>query len=342
MLWKEIVNKEVLIDFQHRQSAHCESGVISNLLNFQGIDCSEALAFGIGEGIFFGYLPFIKIDDLPLTTYRVAVGKILSQSCKRLNVKVKKQKFKCPIKATEALDRNLDLGIPTGCQTGAYWLPYFPPAFRFHFNMHNLVVIGRRGDTYIISDPVFNETVECSKKDLIKARFAKGALAPSGNMYHVESVAGEHDKAAAIRSGIKATVNSMLRVPVPILGVKGINFLANRIEKWPKKLGAEQAKLYLGQLIRMQEEIGTGGGGFRFMYAAFLQEAAKELQDDRIVKISDKMTEVGDMYRIFATLGARVCKGRYSESDAYEKLAEALRKCAENEKKVYQDLKAVI
>ncbi len=331
-----------MIDFQHRQSAHCESGVVSNLLNFQGIDCSEALAFGIGEGIFFGYLPFIKIDDLPLTTYRVAVGRILAQSCKRLGVKVKRQKFRCPVKATEALDRNLDNGIPTGCQTGAYWLPYFPPAFRFHFNMHNLVVIGRRGDTYFISDPVFNEVVECSKKDLIKARFSKGALAPSGNMYHIEGVLANQDKSKAIQSGLKATVNTMLRNPIPILGVKGMRFLANRIEKWPQKLGAEKAKLYLGQLIRMQEEIGTGGGGFRFMYAAFLQEAAKELQDDRIAHFSEQMTDVGDQFRIFATLGARVCKGRYSEADAYEKLADGLRKCADKEQEVYQGLKTVI
>jgi hypothetical protein len=27
----------------------------------------------------------------------------------------------------------------------------------------------------------------------------------------------------------------------------------------------------------MQEEVGTGGGGFRFMYAAFLQRADEEI-----------------------------------------------------------------
>ena len=34
---------------------------------------------------------------------------------------------------------------------------------------------------------------------------------------------------------------------------------------------------FLGNIVRMQEEIGTGGGGFRFMYAAFLQEAGDVL-----------------------------------------------------------------
>jgi len=32
----------------------------------------------------------------------------------------------------------------------------------------------------------------------------------------------------------------------------------------------------------MQEEIGTGGAGFRYIYAAFLQEAADFLEDDHL------------------------------------------------------------
>ena len=66
----------------------------------------------------------------------------------------------------------------------------------------------------------------------------------------------------------------MLKTPLPVAGVGGIGFLADRLEKWPTKLGERNAALHVGQLIRMQEEIGTGGAGFRFMYAAFLQEAA--------------------------------------------------------------------
>ena len=34
---------------------------------------------------------------------------------------------------------------------------------------------------------------------------------------------------------------------------------------WRDKLGLHKAGLYLAQLVRMQEEIGTGGGGFRYI-----------------------------------------------------------------------------
>ncbi len=327
-----------MIEFHHRQSAHCESGVTSNLLYFYGVDCSEALAFGIGDGLFFGYLPFIRVNKLPLTTFRCSVGTIFNKVSKRLGVTVRRKKFRSPAKAMDELDKKLDLGIPVGCQTGAYWLPYFPPAFRFHFNMHNLVVLGREGNDYIISDPVFDDLVRCHRSDLIKARFAKGALAPKGAMYYLENVPDSPDIQQAVATGIISVSKIMLKTPVPFLGVRGINFLANRLAGWPKKLGAENAALHLGQLIRMQEEIGTGGGGFRFIYAAFLQEAAAVLGKEELARLSEQMTLTGDKWRSFATLGARVCKGRAKDEDVYDRLADMLRECAQQETDIYREL----
>ena len=45
------------IDFRHRHSAHCESGVTANLLCHHGIQMSEAMAFGIGVSILAGTYP---------------------------------------------------------------------------------------------------------------------------------------------------------------------------------------------------------------------------------------------------------------------------------------------
>ncbi len=331
-----------LIAFPHSQSAHCESGVTANLLRFHHIECSEALAFGIGEGLFFGYLPFIKINNLPLTTFRGAVGSIFSKVNKRLGVTVRRRKFRSEAEAMDDLDAKLADGIPVGCQTGAFWLPYFPPAFRFHFNMHNLVVIGRDGDEYLISDPVFEKVVRCQRDDLRRARFARGALAPKGVMYYLEAVPQNPDMAAAARQGLIKACRTMLRTPVPFLGVRGIMFLAGRLEKWPKKLGEEQALLYLGQLIRMQEEIGTGGGGFRFMYAAFLQEAAELLGLPPLLQLSERMTLVGDTWRRFAVSGARMCKGRAKAFDTYGDLADILRQCGQSERAIYGDILALL
>lgn len=326
------------IPFNHRQSAHCETGVAASLLSHYGLDINEAMAFGIGSGLFFAYLPFIRLNHLPLTTYRIATGDIMERLTRRLGVKLRMTRYRDPRKAMAALDRKLEEGVPVGCQTGGYWLPYFPQAYRFHFNMHNLVVIGRRGDDYLISDPIFEAPVTCHRRDLVKARFAQGALAPKGKMYFVESVSAPADVSPAVKGGIREVCRTMLKAPLPLIGVKGIRKLARQVELWPRKFDSEKTLLHLGQVIRMQEEIGTGGAGFRFIYAAFLQQAAEVLAAPRYRDLSAEMTAIGDRWRQFAVSGARNCKGRARPEDSYAAMATTLRECADREASLYREL----
>lgn len=336
----------MIIDFQHVQSAHCECGVTSNLINhaFNNRErrITEALSFGIGQGIFFGYLPFIKVNELPLTTFRCPVGKIFKGVTGSLGIKVKWKKFHSVAKAMDALDRELDMGHPVGCRTGGYWLPYFPPALRFHFNMHNIVVIGKQGDNYIISDPVFPEVVECPAKDLALARFARGALAPKGSMYRITDVPDSLDFRPAVVAGIKGAAKNMVKTPVPFLGARGIRLLSRCVDGWRKKFDTHKTTLLLGQLIRMQEEIGTGGGGFRFMYSAFLQEASKVLEDKRLLSVSEQLTESGDTWRKFAVQAARYCKGRATGDDSFEVMCSLLNTCADIETNAFRELLDIV
>lgn len=330
------------ITYQHRQSAHCENGATAGLLSHYGLEMSEAMVFGLGAGLFFGYIPFIRLNHLPLTTFRVAAGSIFKRVTRELGIKITTRKFRDQQLAMAILDETLATGVPVGLQTGAWWLPYFPEAYRFHFNMHNLVVFGKTDGKYLISDPVFPEPVVCAADDLRKARFAKGALAPKGKMYCLGEVPTEIDFPKAIRKGIRTVTRAMLKYPLPIIGISGIRFLARRLERWPAKLGEEKALLHLGQLIRMQEEIGTGGAGFRFIYAAFLQEAAARLNDDRFIVFSARMTAIGDRWREFAVRAARNCKGRAGKADSFPAMAEILREIAALEEQLYLDLAAAV
>lgn len=330
------------IDFPHRQFAHCESGVTANLLNYHGFPCSEAMAFGIGGGLFFGYVPFVKLNFLPLTTFRTSPGSIFKKATRRLGIEVKKQKFSSPAAAERELDRLLEAGRPVGAQTGVFWLPYFPPAYRFHFNGHNLVVTGKEGDDYLISDPIFEESVCCPAADLSKARFAKGALAPKGKIYYIEKMPEQFDLPQAVETGIREVCRVMLKTPVPLAGVRGIRLLARQLAKWPGKFDDKETILHLGHIIRMQEEIGTGGGGFRFIYAAFLQEAAGVLENDQLSTLSQRCTEIGDLWRDFALIASRVCKGRAAVQDSFDDLADLLYQCATQEEALFKDLQAAI
>ncbi|WP_425235539.1 BtrH N-terminal domain-containing protein [Ulvibacterium sp.] len=329
------------IDFTHKQSAHCENGVVSNLMRHNGFEVSEPMVFGIGSGLLFSYLPFLKVNYAPVFTYRVMPGLIFNRFAKRVGIKVKREKFKKTEDAQARLDANLANNNPVGLQVGVFQLPYFPEEYRFHFNAHNMVVYGKQGDTYLISDPVMEDVTTLTDKELEKVRFAKGAFAPKGHMYYPITFPKTLNLEKAIVKGIKHTCRDMT-APVPIVGVRAMRWVAKNIRKWPQKLGTKKANHYLGQIVRMQEEIGTGGGGFRYIYAAFLQEAGKVLRNEKLKDFSKEMTEIGDQWRDFALEASRVYKNRSVQTDAYNKVADQLLDLAKREEAFFQALRKVV
>jgi len=324
--------------FQHFQHAHCESGVTSNLLRHEGIEISEPLAFGIGAGLFFAHMPFIKVSGAPGTSFRSLPGSIFKRVTKSLGIEVHTQRFGSPQKAMVALDEVLDTGKPVGMLSSVYYLPYLPEAFRFHFNAHNLISYGRQDGLYNISDPVLEEVTTISYDDLAKARFAKGTPEPRGFMYYVKNAPADIDFKKAIEKGIKKNCYLMLSPPLPWFGVNAIFHLAKKIKQYPAKLTPRKAQLYLGNIIRMQEEIGTGGAGFRFLYAAFLQEASEILQRDDLKGFAEELTAIGDEWRNFAYSAARLMKERKSDLVSYDELSALLYSCAVKEKDFFKRL----
>jgi hypothetical protein len=324
---------------EHRQYAHCESGVVTALLRRQGLDLSEPMVFGITGGLTFAYIPLIRITNMPLISYRMFPGSIIKGAVKNLAVEFKTRKYRDKGEALAELIQLVDGGKAVGLQTSVYWLPYFPPEMRFQFNAHNLIVYGRDGEEFLVSDPVFEHAVRIKAEDLQNARFAKGTLAPKGFIYYPIRVNSSVDLRGAITKSIKRTVHMMLYAPMPFIGVKGIRYLAKKIERLNPHKDLRTVRLFLGHIVRMQEEIGTGGGGFRFMYAAFLQEAGQLLGSPPLGEASRMMTEAGDMWRRFALACARACKSKTADFDVGE-IAELLRKCAEQEKLVYTFLKS--
>ena len=181
------------VNFTHKQSAHCESGVVSNLLRFHGLDFDEPMVFGIGSGLFFSYMPFIRINGMPVTAYRTWPGQIFKRFSDRIGIKIESKKFSSPQKAMAELDKMLDKGQPVGMLTSVFYLNYLPAAYRFHFNAHNIIVFGKENGRYLVSDPVMEYTTEISYEDLVRARFAKGMPEPSGRMYYPVKIPGDYD-----------------------------------------------------------------------------------------------------------------------------------------------------
>jgi hypothetical protein len=331
-------------EFQHIQAAHCENGVTTNLLGAAGVNnLTEPLVFGIGSGLFFIYIPLMKVNKGPAFAYRTMPGLIFKRTCKALDIPVVRKKFSSRQEAQAFLEKSISEGRAVGCQVGVYYLSYFPKEYRFHFNAHNLIVYGKEGDNYLISDPIMETVTTLSSYELERVRFAKGAMAPRGQIYYPREnrvVTTEQIK-NAIRHGIKRNVRDMLHIPGPIVGVSGIRYTANRIKKWRDNLGLTKAGLYLAQLVRMQEEIGTGGGGFRYIYGAFLQQAHSYHPNDQLLEISKMFTKAGDLWRNSAVQAAGIYKGRLSKQEDFNTMSDILFEIADLEKQAFQQLSKI-
>lgn len=326
-------------NFQHTQFAHCESGVVSSLLSAYGLKISEPMAFGITSSLSFVYLPIIKMNGLPLIAYRELPKNIVKKISKVLGIKMKTEKFKDPIKAnyrlTELVKEEKKL---VGLQTSVFYLPYMPEDMRFHFNAHNLLVYAKEGSKYKISDPVFEDVVECEESKLMRARFAKGAFAPKGFLYYPENITENINLSQAIKKAIIKNAKSMT-TPFPFAGIRGMKRVANKIEKLDTK-DKKYVQLFLTHIVRMQEEIGTGGGGFRFLYAAFLKEAKEyDLDSSTLDEASTLLLKSGDTLREFALLC--VTGSKKFETLNLEKISQKLREAISYEEKAYTILKKI-
>ncbi len=309
---------------------------MSSLLRHYGLDISEPMALGLASGLTFVHIPLVKVGGFPLTAYRMWPGAIIKGLQKSLGIKMTLKRYSSPEAGMADLDAHLERGEVVGLQTSLYWLPYFPSEMRFHFNAHNLIVFGKEGDDYLISDPVFEHTVRCPSADLQKARFTKGVFAPKGLLYYPSQLPSNLDLVKPINRAIRKTAFSMVSIPLPFMGVRGIRSLTKQLRKLSRDSDPRYGRLFIGNVIRMQEEIGTGGAGFRFMYASFLQEAAKITGNDRYQQASERMSTIGDQWREFALDGANYVRKR--ENVDLIQIADKLAICAAGEDDLFRFL----
>lgn len=329
---------KVEIPFEHRMAAHCETGTVSALLNHGGLAITEPLVFGIAGGIFFGYL---KSPDLPFPMFilRSKPGNIRKKIAKRLRVKFAEKSFGTPAKGEAALDEAIRNGHPTAVQVDFFYMDYMPEWLRVHINAHYIIVCGMNGRHYTVSDSYYKQKSELSREKMLIARFAGGMMAPKGRLFYAEKVTGEIDLRKPIITGIKRASWNMTRLPLPFLGVKGIHKFAEKVKEWPA-ITRDQDDL-ADRIMRINillEDQGTGGGGFRYMYATFLQQAAPIVNDNRLKSFSKDMMEIGDKWRNISYFAAKISKNRDFGPERFEELSGLIHAQGDAEEKFFNGL----
>ena len=320
-------------------AAHCESGTVRNLLNHHGLDISEPLVFGIAGGIFFGYMK-TPMREFPMVISRIRPGKILDNFSKRSGIRFVKKTYANPDKAEQELDDLLERGIPVGLQVDFFYMDFFPPWHRVHINVHYIVAIGKEGDHYLISDAYHPVVARLHRDSLQKGRFARGSMAPKGLMFHPVDVPGQIPLEEGIKAGMKNTFYNMLKIPLPFLGVKGIHRFADKLPEWPKYTDDEELLAHnIFMITTILEDQGTGGGGFRYIYASFLEEAATILKNPVLKEYAGRMMAIGDDWRNVSLHASRIAKKRELAKENLEEMGGLIRKNAQREFEFFTDLR---
>lgn len=329
------------IQFEHRMAAHCETGTIAGLLNHAGLKLSEPMILGISGGIFFAYL---KIRSLPFPTFvvRSQPGSILKYMSKRLKVGFHVRRFSGPDDAQAALDTLLAQGIPAAVQVDMFRLEYIPAYMRVHFNGHFITITGKESDTYSVSDCYHHVPSTVTDDALRRARFARGDMAPKGSLLYVKDVPSNPDLRRPVIDGIRHSCRNMIGLPVPFLGVRGIRRFAAKVTEWPSMTRDEVALAHEIMSINIiLEERGTGGAGFRFMFASFLREASGLLGSADLAGMAKDMMANGDHWRELSVFAARMGKACDFSTERFRELQGLILKRADEEEMLFRRLREI-
>lgn len=328
------------ISYHHQMAAHCESGTLASLLNHAGLEITESLLFGIASGIFFGYFHKQKAFAFPTFIVRNKPGQMRLNIEKRLGIKFATHTFSKPEDGQKKLEELLQQGIPTASQVDFFYMDYVPSWERVHINVHFMVVIGKEGSNYIISDCYFPNLVELHETSLLNARFAGGNMSPKGFLFYPVFIPERIDFQVAIRKGIQKACFNMLQIPMPFLGVKGIRMFAKKIPEWPKfARDTEHLSHEIMKINILLEDQGTGGAGFRYIYATFLQQAADILNKPVLTELSEQLMEIGDGWREISLFSARIGKNRDLGPNRLAELSELIMDRATKEELFFKELK---
>jgi len=310
--------------FIHRVGVHCESSALRDIFEFYGFRFSEPMIFGLGSGLGFVYW-HSKQMPYPFVGGR---GRDLDRNlCTNLGVTIKVNKTSSRVKAYESLKELISKDIPVIVHVDMPYLKYLGLPEQAHFGAHTVVVAGlgeEKGIAYI-ADTMFEGLQTATLRELEEARSSTFKPFPPENKWFTFKFPGKLTSIeAATRNAIHKTAMSMLYPPIKNLGVKGINYFANEIVKWPKLFPPENAlfrQLYEVNYIMMEED-GTGGGLFRYLYSRFLKEAGELLKNKELIDLSQHYHQIGQKWTTIAKLIRETPKNTTNVHEARKVLLE--------------------
>jgi len=322
----------IIQGFKHFKGQHCETTATGSLLKQIGIDLSEPMLFGIGEGLGFIFWN-MKIMDFPFIGGRVKPDVLTENICRNLNLKLEVTETSSTKKAWENAAKHLENGKAVGLKLDCYHLEYFTN--KFHFAGHYAAMYGYDNEfAYLVDTDQQGGKVKTSLKSLELARNEKGPMSSRNRTYAISKNDNTYDLKKAIKKAIYNNAVEFLNPPIKNISYKGILKASSEIKKWFKN--SKDIKGDFQTTSMLMEKAGTGGSLFRNLYRDFLKESAELLNSKEIKEAFQEYSEIAALWKMVSELFYQA--GETEDIKYINKASEILIDLSERERKIMEKL----
>lgn len=321
---------------------HCETTTLRNLLGRAGLQISEPMLFGLGEGIDFEYHQGPDGRGPALLTGRNKPSDLIRKACTALGLDWFEEQ---PIDVDEAMQRASELvraGYAVGVTVDIFHLDYFTS--RAHFSAHCIAIIALGPETATVVDTLQQGGVqELRLESLRLARASAEGYMPSPHrQFHVRHLPGDLSQRSledrlpgSAWQALSRTTDRLLTDRGPLLGLGGLRRCAEEAPEWEALL--LRADEQVAEFGRFWKYAGTGGTNFRGLFLDFIRELEERERTPDLALAVDDFEEIEHQWvelielmveppgnanrtRQLATVGQRMHAIADAEERAYQRL----------------------
>jgi hypothetical protein len=266
---RHLVSRHLIPDYRHVPGNHCGSTALRNLLAHHGVEMTEAMAFGLGAGACFYFVPMDGQSPSRFTNGRTS--RLEEQFVELTGAPLELRTFDDSDSSWQAARDSVDAGEPAILLSDLYYLDHYGTSA--HFPGHAVVLAGYDDEVAYLSDTGFEELQTTRLENLARARHAQHPVFPlAGHMFVAADGLAAFDPAPVVPPAVARCAERMLEPPLgDYEGLPGMRRFAAEVGEWPHVVEDWQwCARFNYQVI---ERRGTGGGNFRKMYSEFLAEA---------------------------------------------------------------------
>lgn len=325
----------IIQDFKHFKGQHCETTATGCLLKQLGIELSEPMLFGLGEGL--GFLIWnMKIMDFPFIGGRVKTDLLTENICRNLNLNLQVTETASKKKAWQNAYQHIEKGKVVGLKLDCYHLDYF--SVKFHFAGHYVAMYGYDDNhAYLVDTDQQGGKVKTTLANLALARNEKGPMSSKNRTFTIYKNKPLPNLEIAIKKAIYNNAIDYLNPPIKNFGYKGILKTSSEIKKWFNR--SKDRKGDFQTTAMLMERAGTGGSLFRNLYRDFLKESYEYLKMDSIKEAHLEFVEIALLWKNVSELFFQT--GETSNINYINEASDILVEISEREKSTMEKLSSI-